>query len=104
MTTDEVIAACVAIIRRHAGQACQRILLFGSRARGDAHVGSDVDLAIDAGMALPVGIMARIHADVDDLRTLQSVDVLDVQRVSPTLRAAVLQEGRVVYEQPAAAA
>ncbi len=104
MTTDEVTAASVAIIRRHAGSACGIILLFGSRARGDAQAGSDIDLGIMGNAPLPQPIMARIRADIEELRTLHSVDVVDLQSVSAQFRAAILAQGIVLYEQHEVAA
>ncbi len=104
MTTDEVIAACVVIIRRHAGAACSRILLFGSRARGDAHAGSDIDLGIEGSAPLPQPIMARIRADIEELRTLHSVDVVDMQSVSTHFHVVIVAHGIVLYEQHEVAA
>ncbi|MCX7002708.1 MAG: nucleotidyltransferase domain-containing protein [bacterium] len=104
MTTDEVMAASVAIIRRHAGSVCGRVLLFGSRARGGAHAGSDIDLGIAGDAPLPQSIMARIRADIEELRTLHSVDVVDMQSVNAQFRAAILAHRIVLYEQHEAAA
>lgn len=104
MTHDELIAACVQIICRHAGRAGLQVIVFGSHARGDAYPGSDIDLGILGPTPVPQLIMARMRADIDALRTLRTVDVVDLAAVGAGLRTEALAHGRVVYVHPPAAA
>lgn len=70
-----------------------KVVLFGSRARGDHHRASDIDLAVWGGS------IARFAAD-EETSTLLKYDVVDMgQDVSPDLLASVQKEGRVLYEK-----
>ena len=55
----------------------QKVLLFGSRARGDFSQTSDIDLAI---YGMPKENRARFWMDVDDLPTLLQFDLVHVLR------------------------
>ena len=72
-----------------------RVILFGSRARGDHRKTSDIDLAVRG------GYIARFALDVDEeTSTLLKYDVVDLeQNISPELRCSIEQEGRVLYEE-----
>ena len=75
----------------------EKIVLFGSRARGDCHAKSDLDLAVYAGTDPQK--CARVSLDLDDLRTLLKVDVVFMKpEMDPVLRANIEREGVVVYE------
>lgn len=73
----------------------QKILLFGSRARGDFNRTSDIDLAVAGGDYL------RFALDVDEeTSTLLMYDIVNLDgAVSEELRQSIQQEGIVVYEK-----
>jgi predicted nucleotidyltransferase len=77
----------------------KRILLFGSRARDDAHERSDYDIAIDDEQLTPA-LLARIRADIEEIPTLHQIDVLWVNNTTGAFRQRILSEGRVLYERP----
>ena len=71
------------------------LMLFGSRARGDIHPGSDWDL----------GYLATNAPDVDawlgtfvELAGSDRVDLVDLASASGLLRYRVARDGRLVYE------
>src|ERR1700710_258885 len=71
------------------------LLLFGSRARGDAHSGSDWDLGFLAGPDFDVdGFLARSISLLGSDR----VDLVDLARASGLLRFRAAGEGRVLAE------
>ena len=72
-----------------------KIYLFGSRARGDYHRTSDIDLAVSG------GDFDRFALDIDeDTSTLLKFDIVDLNRiVHPELLDAIQKEGRVLYEK-----
>ena len=74
----------------------RRVLLFGSRARGDARSGSDIDLAFEheSDDATWAGFVNRMR---DTAPTLLDLDLIDLDSVSPELRSKVLAEGKVLY-------
>ncbi len=73
----------------------EKVILFGSRARGDYHKTSDIDLATSGGQH------ARFAADVDELTdTLLRYDFVDLDgTVQEELRKSIQTEGRVIYEK-----
>lgn len=72
-----------------------KVILFGSRARGDFKRASDIDLAVSG------GDFARFALDVDEETwTLLEYDVVCLdRRISPGLRDSIEREGIVLYEK-----
>ena len=76
---------------------CQvdKVLLFGSRARGDFKRTSDIDLAVAGGDFL------RFALDVEEeTSTLLEFDIVDLDRcMQQALRDSIEKEGRVIFEK-----
>ena len=76
----------------------RRVILFGSRARGDAGERSDIDLAIDA-----PGVHLRqwynIADVVEELETLLPIDLVFLAEATSTLLDKITSEGAVLYER-----
>ena len=74
-----------------------KVLLFGSRARGDYKRTSDIDLAFTGGGRNK----ARFILDVDEeTSTLLFFDIVDLDGpVSDELRDSIRREGVVIYEK-----
>ena len=72
-----------------------RVLLFGSRARGDFKRTSDIDLAAEG------GDFDRFALDVEEeTSTLLKYDIVDLNRaMQEELREAILREGIVIFEK-----
>lgn len=72
-----------------------KVLLFGSRARGDFLKTSDIDLATEGGDSV------RFALDVDEYTsTLLKFDVVDLDEpVQEALKNSILEEGLVLYEE-----
>lgn len=73
----------------------EKVLLFGSRARGDFKRTSDIDLAVSG------GDFDRFALDVDEeTTTLLMFDIIDLDReMQPELRESIEKEGVVLYEK-----
>ncbi len=73
----------------------RKVILFGSRARGDYRRVSDIDLAACG------GDIARFSLDVEEeTSTLLKFDVVNLDAaVQPELLASIKKDGRVIYEQ-----
>ena len=73
----------------------EKVILFGSRARGDYGRASDIDLAVYGGE------ISRFALDVDEeTSTLLRFDVIDLSRdVQEELRQAIKKEGKIIYEK-----
>lgn len=76
----------------------RRIILFGSRARGDAGEWSDVDIAIDAPEATHAQWVEMLNA-AEDAETLLIIQLVRLDETSGAFRTAVESEGIVLYER-----
>jgi uncharacterized protein len=70
-----------------------KIYLYGSRARGSFRPYSDIDLAIDSGPEKKRLNLGEAHAVLDALSIPYKIDLADMNYVSDTLRARILEEG-----------
>lgn len=74
----------------------QRVVLFGSRARGSARPKSDIDLAIE-GCPNPALFEDRLQ---NDLWSLLRIDLVNLDEpVSDDLRAEIARDGVILYEK-----
>ena len=73
----------------------EKMVLFGSRARGDFKRTSDIDIAVTG------GDIPRFTLDLDEeTDTLLEYDVVDMdESVQEELRDAIEKEGIVIYEK-----
>lgn len=73
----------------------QKVILFGSRVRGDYRKTSDIDLAVYG------GDVAAFMLDVDEeTSTLLKFDIVNMDKpVQEQLRQSIRKEGRVIYEK-----
>ena len=94
---EQVIMEICEIAKR-----CQvdKVLLFGSRARGDFKRTSDIDLAATGG-DLTGGDFLRFALDVEEeTSTLLEFDIVDLDRcMQQALRDSIEKEGRVIFEK-----
>lgn len=74
----------------------KRVVLFGSRARGDHRADSDLDLAFEH--TSDNAAWADFTTRVQELApTLIDIDLVDLNGMSAEMRARVINEGRVLY-------
>lgn len=73
-----------------------RVILFGSRARGDADARPDVDLAVAAPRASQRQWL-DLAFDLEELDSLVPVQAVRLGDVSSALRDRILPEGEVWY-------
>ncbi|HRH33455.1 MAG TPA: nucleotidyltransferase domain-containing protein [Catalimonadaceae bacterium] len=84
---------------------CQRpeirkVVLFGSRAKGNFRVGSDIDLAFYLNPALTFTQWLELQTELDSLDFLQKIDALDIDKIkNPELIAHIDRIGKVVFER-----
>lgn len=82
------------VLDRLAGHPA-RVYLFGSCARGDAHLLSDIDVAIEPLEPLPGAVLADIRDDLEESTVPYFVDVVDLSEAKPEFRARVVRDGIV---------
>ena len=74
----------------------QRVYLFGSYARGDAHHGSDVDLRIDKGSIRGLQFAGLLGELEDALKT--EVDLISTVGMDSKFLDAIRQDEVLLYE------
>ncbi|ADY57468.1 DNA polymerase beta domain protein region [Syntrophobotulus glycolicus DSM 8271] len=78
--------------------AVEKIVLFGSRAKGDYKPASDIDLAI---FLLPeFNSKGYLTSDLEDLNTLLKIDITFInEHTDPKLLENIKREGISLYER-----
>lgn len=84
----------------------KKIILFGSRARGDSQIASDVDLLVIADSTLPryrraapiYGALSKIQLPMDIL-VFTPQEVEEWSGVRQAFVTTAVREGRVIYEK-----
>ncbi len=73
----------------------KKVILFGSRARGDFKEKSDIDLAVQGGDFI------RFMLDVnEETSTLLSFDIINLdEKIQSELKESIEKEGKIVYEE-----
>ena len=73
----------------------EKVILFGSRARGDYRKTSDIDLAVSGGR------IAHFQADIEEeVSTLLSFDIVNMDgSMQEELVDSIKREGKVLYEK-----
>ncbi|MBP5770924.1 MAG: nucleotidyltransferase domain-containing protein [Bacteroidaceae bacterium] len=61
----------------------EKVIVFGSRAKGTYHEGSDIDLAV-VGNQLTFHQLMKLSTDIDDLGLLYKVDLVDYNKKRDT--------------------
>nr|WP_321497040.1 nucleotidyltransferase domain-containing protein [uncultured Methanolobus sp.] len=78
------------------------IFLFGSRARGNAHSTSDIDIGIMPSGSFDRKKITALRAELEEMNIPYSVDLVDLSTVSEDFRQQVLNEGEVWKEKGSA--
>lgn len=89
---SKVAAALIELAQKY---DISKVILFGSRARGDYHTTSDIDLAVTGGN------IVRFIVDVEEyVPSLLKFDIINLDgAVQEELRESIEREGIVIYEK-----
>ena len=94
--SDTVIRELQDVFRRY--ENIEKVLIFGSRSKGNYRAGSDIDLAV-IGKDIDYNLLLSILCEIDDLELLYSVDLLDYQKKKGTpIGDHIDRVGQVFYE------
>ena len=94
--SDTVIKELQDVFRRHSN--IKKVLIFGSRSKGDYRDGSDIDLAV-IGDHIYYNQILTILCEIDDLELLYSIDLLDYSKKAGTpIGDHIDRVGQVFYE------
>jgi len=92
----EIQDSAVEIIEKHLNP--DRIILFGSRAKGKYNKGSDFDFAVD-NESPGIRTERKIMEEIDEIAGLYKVDIVYLGTVDEAFKNLVLKTGKVVYER-----
>jgi predicted nucleotidyltransferase len=94
----EAARALLPALARHLadGYQARRVWLHGSLVEGGFHERSDIDLAAEG---LPAGAaLFRAAAELDDLATPFTVDLVPFEEAHPALRERILARGELIHD------
>ena len=80
-------------------KSVRKVVIFGSRAMGTHHSGSDIDLCVfgDAGLN---GDLDQLKLLIEDLNLLYEVDLLNFESIdNENLKDHILRIGKIFYGQ-----
>ena len=98
--SDKTLNALTAIFAAH--QGVDKVLIYGSRAKGNYREGSDIDLTIDS-ECLSFEQLIRLKGQIDDSMIPQMVDLSVLQSIqNPELLNHIMRVGKVFYERQGA--
>jgi predicted nucleotidyltransferase len=83
---------------RKACPKIEKIILFGSRARGDFRSRSDIDIAVSCPQASQREWL-DLYDSIEDAPTLLSIDLVRLENAGASLRNRILGEGQTLYER-----
>ena len=89
---EDLFAARKAALGKH------RVVLFGSRAGGNAKQRSDFDLGVDGDEPLGIQSFFEIEEALEGLPTLYSFDWVDLAKTNNRFREEALKTAKVIYE------
>ncbi len=70
-----------------------KVILYGSRARGDDTAGSDIDIALDSGTRIEDRILSNIVYALEESSLPIKFDLVDFTAVSDALKKDILHDG-----------
>lgn len=95
MKKETIVQEAVRIIRKYLTDEYE-VLLFGSWAKGNANETSDLDIAILGKNEVDWNVMARILSEVDEIKTLRKIDIVDLNSVGAEFKKNVLKYAQAI--------
>lgn len=77
----------------------EKIILFGSRAKGTAHKDSDIDIALESIQKLSVRDYRLLKEEIDTISGLYSVDIVFIEKVDYSFKQIIQDTGVILYEK-----
>ncbi len=95
MEKDKIIKETVQIVKENISDD-YKVVLFGSWAKGNALETSDIDIGILGKEKVAWSSMAKILEKVENIRTLRSIDVVDLNSVDKSFRDSVVKYAKIL--------
>lgn len=95
MDKKKVLKQVKEIISNHLPDG-YRMMIFGSWAKGKALKNSDLDIGILGKEPVPWSSMVKISQEIENLPTLRSIDVVDLNAVEENFKNKVLEHAQAL--------
>lgn len=95
MEKEIIIEEVKRIIKKYISNDC-KIFLFGSLAKGNALDTSDIDVGIYGKEKISWDIMVKILQEVDIIKTLRKIDIVDFNTTEENFRENVLKHAKAL--------
>ena len=96
--TDSQISGILEILKEN--HKLQKVVLYGSRAKGNFSPGSDIDLAL-TGDSLDFNDIVDYKVKLDNFPVLNKIDLVIYNQIKePALIDHINRIGKVIYERP----
>lgn len=95
--SNGVIVRLCQVFARH--PEIERVIIYGSRAKGNFREGSDIDLTFE-GDAIDLSLMLKVENELDDLLLPYQLDLSLLTHIAdPGLRDHITRVGQVLYQR-----
>ncbi|MDI6735200.1 MAG: nucleotidyltransferase domain-containing protein [bacterium] len=95
---NEILRETIDVLKE--GLNPSRIILFGSRAKGNNDKNADFDFAVDCKRP-KISVQRKISEEIEKISGLYKVDIVYMLSVDEEFRKIILKTGEVIYERGA---
>jgi len=76
-----------------------KLILFGSRSKGNARRGSDIDVAVEGGKSLSHREERKLKEKIEEISGIYFVDIVFLEKTSADFKNMIRKTGKVIYEK-----
>lgn len=93
-----IIKEIIRILRKYLTDD-YKIYLFGSWAKGNALPTSDIDIGVLGKTQVKWSVMAKIMDEIDSIKTLRKIDIVDFSTKEKSFKENALKSGRILTNE-----
>jgi len=94
---EKILAKLIELLKKELDP--EKIILFGSRAKGKSAPYSDIDLAIAGSTRPPLRSLRKLKEKIEVISWPFFVDLIFLEEVDEEFKELVIKTGRIVYEK-----
>lgn len=95
--SEDTVKDICSVFRKHHNVV--KVIIFGSRAKGNYREGSDIDLAV-VGVGLSFSLLMDLNVQIENLGLLYKVDIVDYAKLVGTpIREHIDRVGKLFYQK-----
>lgn len=92
----EIVRATIDILKKHLDLS--KVILFGSRAKGNKNKHADFDFAVDSEQP-PLSVQREINEEIEKISGLYKVDIVYIPSVDEEFKNIIKETGKLIYEK-----